>query len=164
MEIKLITPRLAPMRLLLDADPSPERVAAYLHDSWCYAAYLGEEIAGEEIVAEEIVAKEIVGVCVVKRTSEKTAELFNIAVETEHRAKGIGTRLLRFALDDLKKRSLTTVELGTGTFGYQLTFYQRLGFRVDSVIKNFFIDNYPEPVMENGLRHKDMLRLICTLT
>ncbi|KZN45517.1 hypothetical protein N482_14865 [Pseudoalteromonas luteoviolacea NCIMB 1942] len=25
------------------------------------------------------------------------------------------------------------VELGTGTFGYQLTYYQRLGFRVESV-------------------------------
>ncbi|WP_331435775.1 hypothetical protein [Photobacterium gaetbulicola] len=49
--------------------------------------------------------------------------------------------------------------MGTGTFGYQLAFYQREGFRVVGIDKDFFLDHYDEPVMENGIQHKDMLRL-----
>ena len=51
------------------------------------------------------------------------------------------------------------IVLGTGTFGHQLKFYQRNGFRVDSVEKNFFLDNYSDPIYEDGIQHKDMLRL-----
>ncbi|CDI94197.1 IAA acetyltransferase [Pseudomonas aeruginosa PA38182] len=51
------------------------------------------------------------------------------------------------------------IELGTGTFGYQLAFYQRVGFRVDKVVKNYFLDNYDQPIYEMGIQHKDMLRL-----
>ncbi|WP_308364978.1 MULTISPECIES: hypothetical protein [unclassified Microbulbifer] len=51
------------------------------------------------------------------------------------------------------------LEVGTGTFGYQLTIYQRQGFRVERIDKNFFLKNYPEPIVENGIQHRDMLRL-----
>ncbi|MBB3060531.1 hypothetical protein [Microbulbifer rhizosphaerae] len=51
------------------------------------------------------------------------------------------------------------LEVGAGTFGYQLTFYQRQGFRVERIDKNFFLKSYPEPIVENGIQHGDMLRL-----
>jgi hypothetical protein len=51
------------------------------------------------------------------------------------------------------------LEAGTGTFGYQLAYYQREGFRVSAIDRNFFLDNYPEPIYENGIQHKDMPRL-----
>jgi hypothetical protein len=62
-----------------------------------------------------------------------------------------------------KKLLLEAVELGTGTFGYQLSFYQRFGFRVDSVWKNHFINNYDDPIFEDGIQLKDMLRLTLKL-
>ncbi|SKA64261.1 hypothetical protein SAMN02745132_03842 [Enterovibrio nigricans DSM 22720] len=63
----------------------------------------------------------------------------------------------------LRQKGIRRIELGTGSFGYQLTYYQRLGFRVDRIIKNHFLDNYAEPICENGIQHKDMLRLYLEL-
>ncbi|AWE68994.1 putative iAA acetyltransferase [Pseudomonas aeruginosa] len=40
-----------------------------------------------------------------------------------------------------------------------MAFYQRVGFRVDKVVKNYFLDNYDQPIYEMGIQHKDMLRL-----
>jgi hypothetical protein len=70
---------------------------------------------------------------------------------------------LKFALTELANKKVNRVELGTGTFGYQLAYYQRIGFRVESVLKDHFLANYPEPIFENGIQLKDMLRLYIEL-
>ncbi|KEQ17108.1 GCN5 family acetyltransferase [Endozoicomonas numazuensis] len=133
----------------MEADPSEECIQKYLKDSWCYAALEDDTV---------------IGICVVKPENNKLAELFNIAVSPDCQAKGTGSKLLKFTLDSLKNKGVQRVELGTGTFGYQLAFYQRQGFRVDSIRKNFFLDHYVEPIFEQGIQHKDMLRLVCDLT
>ncbi|MDA3948255.1 MAG: hypothetical protein PF508_03430 [Spirochaeta sp.] len=51
-----------------------------------------------------------------------------------------------------------------GTFGYQLAFYQRHGFRVTSIDHDFFVNNYPEPIFEDGIQLFDLLRLTLQLT
>jgi hypothetical protein len=63
-------------------------------------------------------------------------------------------------IERVKESGAKQLVVGTGTFGYQLTFYQRQGFRVESINKDFFLENYTEPVIENGIQHKDMFRLI----
>lgn len=103
--IQKISPDLVPRRLLLEADPSIERVNQYLKDSLCYVA---------------LIKNETVGVCVLQPIDEKRIELFNIAVLPEHQKAGIGSQLLQFVLDRLKEKNYDSVELGTGTFGYQL--------------------------------------------
>lgn len=148
IEIKETTPDLVPQKLLLEADPSVEHVNQYLEDSLCYVATLQNEI---------------VGVCVLKLKNKNRIELFNIAVLPENQKSGIGSQLLQFVIERLKEKNIESVELGTGTFGYQLSFYQRFGFRVDSIHKDYFIDNYDEPIFENGIQLKDMLRLILKL-
>ena len=87
----------------------------------------------------------------------------NISIKADRQAQGIGTQLLRYALKELAVLCIRQVELGTGTFGHQLAFYQRLGFRVEAVVKNHFLENYPDPIFENGIQHKDMLRLCLNL-
>lgn len=139
---------MVPQKLLLEADPSVERVNQYLKDSLCYVA---------------VRQNKIVGVCVLKPINKNKFELFNIAVLPENQKSGIGSQLLQFVLDRLKEKNIESVELGTGTFGYQLAFYQRFGFRVDSILKDYFIINYDEPIFENGIQLKDMLRLILKL-
>ncbi|MCE7660032.1 GNAT family N-acetyltransferase [Vibrio fluvialis] len=133
-----------PMSLLLEADPSPQNIATYLQDAWCFAVTLHGAV---------------IGACVVKALDEITAEIFNVSVAAPFQQQGIGSELLRFALHELKNSNVQRVELGTGTFGYQLTYYQRLGFRVDSVLKDHFLKHYPEPIFEQGIQHQDMLRL-----
>ncbi len=119
-----------------------------MEDSLCYVA---------------VFQKEIVGVCVLKPIDKFKVELFNIAVLPEKQKSGIGSQLLQFVIDRLKEKKIESVKLGTGTFGYQLSFYQRYGFRVDSICKDHFINNYSEPIFENGIQLKDMLRLILKL-
>jgi len=148
IEIKEISPDLVPQKLLLEADPSIEHVNQYLKDSFCYVA---------------ILRNEIVGVCVLKPIDKNRIELFNIAVLPENQKSGIGSQLLQFVLERLREKNIETVELGTGTFGYQLAFYQRFGFRVDSILKDHFINNYAEPIFENKIQLKDMLRLVLKL-
>ena len=148
IEIKKISPDLVPKKLLLEADPSVERVNQYLKESLCYVAVLQNEI---------------IGVCVLKPINKNRIELFNIAVLPENQKSGVGSQLLQFVLDCLKEMNIESVELGTGTFGYQLAFYQRFGFRVDSILKDHFIINYDDPIFENGIQLKDMLRFVLKL-
>ncbi|QJX03371.1 GNAT family N-acetyltransferase [Alcanivorax sp. IO_7] len=144
MTFKSVSPDAVPLTLLLVADPSEERIRGYLPGALC-------------LVAEE--ADVVVGACVLNRLDDTTLELFNIAVDPADQGQGIGAGLLRRALDEARARGYRRVELGTGTFGYQLAFYQRAGFRVEAVVKDHFLTHYDEPVIESGLQHKDQLRL-----
>ncbi|MCG8392026.1 MAG: GNAT family N-acetyltransferase [Pseudomonadales bacterium] len=144
LEIAEVPPSEAPMDLLLLADPSEEAIAVYLNQSRCFAACINNVP---------------VGACVIKSITRDRVELMNIAVSPSNQQSGIGTRLLRSVIDKVKNSGAQSIEVGTGTFGYQLAFYQRQGFRVDRIDKNFFLNNYPEPIVECGIQHKDMLRL-----
>ncbi|MGF1699581.1 GNAT family N-acetyltransferase [Photobacterium makurazakiensis] len=141
-------PENAPMSLLLEADPSEVQIQKYLEESLIYVAMLNSEA---------------VGVCVVKAMPLRSAELMNIAVCPTHQSKGIGSQLLLHAIKQTKQLGIKTLTLGTGTFGYQLSFYQRVGFRVTSIDKDFFLNHYDAPIFENGIQHKDMLRLTLSL-
>ncbi len=145
---QVVDSNLVPLALLLEADPSQQSINSYLADAWCFAAYQQEAM---------------VGICVVREIKPQVAEVFNVSVLPECQRQGIGSALLRFALGQLSEMNIRRVELGTGTFGYQLTYYQRLGFRVESIIKDHFLVNYSEPIFEHGIQHKDMLRLSLNL-
>ncbi len=106
---------------------------------------------------------QIIGGCIAKTIQDGCAEIFNISVHPSTQGKGVGTKLLTFVLHELEQKGIQRVELGTGAFGYQLTYYHRLGFRVGEVIQNHFLENYSEPIFENGIQHKDMLRLYLDL-
>ena len=144
-KIKEIKASEAPMGLLLQADPSIKKVEDYLRQSKCFIATLKGQV---------------VGVCIVKPVSEDTHELMNISVAPEYQKIGIGRKLLQYVIIATRKAKVKRLEVGTGTFGYQLAFYQREGFRVYSIEKDFFLINYEEPIYEDGIQLKDMLRLM----
>ncbi|MFM5841371.1 GNAT family N-acetyltransferase [Aeromonas sanarellii] len=146
-----MAPDQLPLALLLEADPAEQRIVAYLPGAWGFAALAGNN------------DNEVVGACVAGLVGEQTAEIFNIAVTPNRQQQGIGSGLLRFVLTSLAGKGVRRVELGTGSFGHQLTYYQRHGFRVDAVLKAHFLIHYPEPIMEYGIQHKDMLRLYLEL-
>jgi len=148
MEYAEVTQHDIPRSLLLEADPSDARIDAYLDDAWCFVARHAGDIAGA---------------CIVAANAEDTVEIFNIAVYPAFQQQGIGAGLLRYVLEQLAARNVDRVELGTGAFGHQLAFYHRLGFRVGSVWKDHFPRHYNEPVIENGIQHRDMLRLYLEL-
>lgn len=138
-----------PRHLLLLADPSDEMVDSY-------------RSRGYGLVAE--VDGAIVGVAVLIDTRPKTVELVNLAVEEAFQHRGIGRKLVTRAIDDARQQGFRVIELGTGNSGIgQLTLYQRCGFRIVGVDPDFFVRHYPEPIVENGIWCRDMVRLALDL-
>ncbi|BAD42093.1 GNAT family N-acetyltransferase [Symbiobacterium thermophilum] len=134
-----------PMDLLLMADPSREMVAGYLGRGRCY---VGER------------AGRVVAVCVLIDTRPYTAELVNVAVAEEERGRGIGKRMVLHAIAVARSLGYRCIELGTGNSSVdQLALYQKCGFRIVGVDPDYFTRHYPEPIYENGIPCRDMLRL-----
>ncbi len=144
LTIQEIPTKDAPMALLLIADPSEDKIRSYLPGSKCF-------VASREGV--------VVGACVVQALGVGAHELMAIAVHPDHQRAGYGTALLKHVIELFRASGARRLEVGTGTFGYQLAFYQRQGFRVDHIDRDFFVLNYPEPIFEDGIQLFDMLRL-----
>lgn len=138
-----------PIELLLEADPDTSAIEQYLHQAHCFAVTENDSV---------------LAACACKPTSEPECELMNIAVLPSQQGRKLGSQLLNFTIEELKKEGFKKVSLGTGTFGHQLTFYQRAGFRVIRVERDYFLEHYPEPIFENGIQHKDRLWLELDLT
>ena len=135
-----------PFELLLLADPSLVMVEEYLAVGKCRVA----EMAGE-----------IVGVYVLARLDLETMEIMNVAVRERLHGQGIGKRLVEDAIHVARELGVQSLEVGTGNSSIgQLALYQKCGFRMEGVIKDFFVDNYDEEIIENGIQCRDMIRLV----
>lgn len=134
-----------PMDLLLLADPSEKLVTEYVKRGKCF-------------VMEE--KDSIIGVYVLLPTRPKTIEIVNVAVDGSFQAKGYGKKLVLHAIQTAKQEGYKTIEIGTGNSGVvQLALYQKCGFRITSVDRDFFLHHYDEPIFENGIQVIDMVRL-----
>lgn len=144
MEIKNLTGT-PPYGLLLDADPSKEFVDGYLKKGICR-------------VAEE--KGRISGVYILMPRSGDLYEIMNVAVRPDMQGRGVGRLLVDDACRTAEKLGAAAVEVGTGNCGTgQLAFYQKCGFRITGIKPDFFTDNYPEPIIENGILCRDMIML-----
>ncbi|UNK21155.1 GNAT family N-acetyltransferase [Paenibacillus sp. N3/727] len=142
---RLETSESPPMELLLLADPSEQLVQEYIQRGQCFVAEREEEI---------------VGVYVLLPTRPDTVELVNVAVEESLHGQGIGKQLVNHAVQSARQLGFTTIEVGTGSTGVgQLALYQKCGFRMTSIDRDFFIRHYDEEIYENGMRLYDMVRL-----
>ncbi|MER2072009.1 MAG: GNAT family N-acetyltransferase, partial [Psychrobacillus sp.] len=144
MDIHKITMNF-PMELLLLADPSEELIQVYLDNGQCFIAVEGDET---------------IGVFVLLPLTNETVELKNIAVHDDHQGKGIGKELVLHAIEKSKELGFQKIEVGTGNSSLnQLALYQKCGFRIVSVDKDFFKIHYTEEIVENGVPCVDMIRL-----
>src|SRR5215212_8580188 len=91
---------------------------------------------------------------------EGTAELRAVAVAEDAQGRGLGTSIVREVIARLRPSGFQRVIVGTSSAGVrQLAFYQRLGFRLSHVERDFFnaARGYPADLCENGLRVRDMV-------
>ena len=134
-----------PYDLLLLADETKEAINKYIHDS---EIFLGEY------------RNEAIAVYVLQPVDKDVIEIRNIAVRKDYQGQGIGKRLLEEAAAKATARGFKTIIIGTGDASTrQLDFYQREGYVVFDRRKRFFLENYPEPIYENGVQLKDMVML-----
>jgi ribosomal protein S18 acetylase RimI-like enzyme len=146
MDIRLLNENEEPpYALLLDADPSKEMVDRYLAKSEVFVAMAN---------------KQIIGVYVLCALDKHCTEIKNIAVAESFQGKGIGKRMLEDAFEKARQRGYKEIIIGTSTTSIgPLYLYQKAGFEVDHLLKNFFTDHYPQPLYENGIRCKHMIVL-----
>lgn len=89
-----------------------------------------------------------------------TAELKAVAVDASTHNRGLGQRMLRGVLDDLRTRGKTRVMVGTSNAGIgQIAFYQKAGFRILCIERDYFTPEkgYDPDERENGLPHRDFV-------
>ena len=128
--------RSIPMDLPRLADPSDASLENYLSSS---RVFLGTVDGG------------VVSVGVV-RMAETRLELMNLAVSESHQGEGLGKEMLAHIKRLLIGEGLDALEVGTGNSSLgQLAFYQKNGFRVTGVERDFFRD-YEPAIYEHGIR------------
>jgi len=149
MKIELYTHEITEelMELLLEADPDTSAVTRYLDESTIL-------VASKE--------NSIIGVAVLIHADEKF-ELKNIVVRDSHQGQGVAKNLISAIKDKVKCLGGDSLYVGTGNSSLsQLALYQKCGFRMEYIEKNFFSD-YPEDIYENGIRCLDMVVLCAKL-
>lgn len=134
-----------PFILLLEADPSKRSIMEYLERGKLYLAFIDQVM---------------VACLVLMRTRPNTNEIMNLAVKAEYRGKGIAKRLIQFAEETSKQEGCRTLEVGTGNSSLdQLALYQKCGFRMTYIDRNYFLRHYVQEIYENGIKCVDMIRL-----
>ena len=134
-----------PYGLLLDADPSMEVISTYLDLSEIYVALLEDKI---------------IGTFVLYPVDDDTLEIKNIAVDEGLQRRGIGKLLLNKAEQISVSKGAKKIDIATSNASFEaLSLYQKAGFDMHSLKKNFIIENYPEPLFDNGIQCRHMIVL-----
>jgi ribosomal protein S18 acetylase RimI-like enzyme len=134
---------------LLELADEPAPLREYLQDGVLFGLS-GVGGAGAEPVAAILVIQE----------SPDVAELRAVAVAEAVQGRGVGTKMIGAVLTRLAARGVKTVVVGTASSGVrQLAFYQRCGFRLVRVERDFFraAKGYPSDLAENGIPIRDMV-------
>lgn len=130
--------------LLMLADESEAAVRSYLEDGEVYTF----SNAGETV-----------GIMLMVAVDSSTIEIKNMAVVDSARGQGTGRQMIKEMEKKVKNSRYRTILVGTSNSSIgNLIFYQKCGFRFESIKKDFFLA-YPEPFYENGIRGLDMVML-----
>lgn len=145
MEIRKITDnRDSYKELLLIADPDWSNIQKYLYEGTLLAAY---------------VENECVGVSHYMTNESLETEIYNIGLLETCRGKGYGKLLLQATIEDIRQYNNGSIVLGTGNSSIEnIAFYQRCGFEITDIWFNYFLEAYKDPIFENKIQCKHMLR------
>jgi ribosomal protein S18 acetylase RimI-like enzyme len=135
--------------LLHDAEEGDERI-------------LGEIERPSSVAYLAVSAGTPVGAAVVRWDADES-EIVYIATRADLRGQGYGKAIIRGIIEEARQQGVRSVCVGTANTGLSnIAFYQKCGFRMDSVRKDYF-DYFPEPIYENGIQMRDMLVLRYTI-
>ncbi|PSL44201.1 aminoglycoside 6'-N-acetyltransferase I [Chitinophaga niastensis] len=133
-----------PYDLLLLADPSRELINTYINVGEVYVMELENNIIAAYVLVR----------------NDTTVEIKNIAVRVDYQGQGIGKLLLNDAVQRATAMGCKSICIGTGNSSIaQLYLYQRQGFEITGIRKDFFTTNYKDPIYENDILCKHMIML-----
>lgn len=127
--------------LLLIGDESRSMIDRYIGHGSLYVGFLNDVP---------------MAVCAAVCLDADTVEVKNLAVADGFRRQGYG----RLMLEHVEHHySPNMIILGTGETPSTLRFYESCGYSYSHRIPDFFTDNYPEPIIEEGVTLRDMIYL-----
>jgi GNAT superfamily N-acetyltransferase len=86
-------------------------------------------------------------------------EIIELAIAPERQRQGLGKLFIEWLASEARRRKKSELIVGTSSTAVDnLLFYQKCGFRVDAVRRDYFW-YYDEPRYENGVRVRDMIVL-----
>jgi len=132
--------------LFLLADESAQQVQSYMNTGDLYVYSSEDGIAAGIVLAIPV--------------EPGVVELKAVAIETQQQRRGIGKRMLTNVLAELRGLGCKRVLVGTANAAIgQLAFYQKAGFRLLSIERDFFspLRGYAEVIEESGIRIRDMV-------
>ena len=129
------------MPLLLLADESEEMLGRYLGRGRMFVLLSGGGAAAE---------------CVVTDEGGGVLEIKNLAVAPEAQGRGYGRAMLEFVSRRFAGR-FHTLLAGTGESPLTVPFYEKCGFGYSHRVRDFFTENYHEPIVEAGVTLRDMV-------
>jgi ribosomal protein S18 acetylase RimI-like enzyme len=136
-----------PFNLLLLADETIEAIKKYIYDSDVY-------------VVTEHGQSEPIAVFALYKISDTEIEIKNIAVSEVLQGKGIGSYLISEVKRIAKRENFNSIIAGTPDCSFrEIKFYEQNGFIKYDIKKDFFVKNYSEPIVENGIMLRDMIIL-----
>jgi ribosomal protein S18 acetylase RimI-like enzyme len=130
---------------LLELADEPEPLRRYLYDGVLYG--IVDDVGGPRAAVLTI-------------EQDDATELRAVAVAEDAQGQGLGTRLVGEVLERLRATGTQRVVAGTASSGVrQLAFYQRLGFRLTHIERDYFTAarGYPSGISENGIPTRDMV-------
>lgn len=134
-----------PYSLLLLADETKEAIDKYIYDSKLFYAYT-------ELNPTPI------GIIALYQVSSSVLEIKNIAIDNQEQNKGYGKQLIDFSIQYATENLYKELIVGTGdTSSQSINFYLKNGFQPYNIRPNFFLENYPFPIYENGKQMQHMI-------
>lgn len=96
---------------------------------------------------------------VLMRWEPDASEILYIAIDAVQRGQGYGKAVMAAVIGEAQQRGIRSVVVGTSNASLsQIALYQKCGFRLDSVRRDYF-DYLSMPAYENGIQIRDMLVL-----
>lgn len=131
------------MELLLLADESESIIERYIREGEMFKILFNHKLIGV--------------VHFVFHHRKNSVELKNMALLPSYQGKGIGREVIERMVSHYADEAYDKMIVGTANSSIgNIIFYQKAGFRIAEVRKNFFED-YPKPIVEQGIRALDML-------
>ncbi|MCL2664942.1 MAG: GNAT family N-acetyltransferase [Defluviitaleaceae bacterium] len=128
--------------LLLLADEQIDMIEKYLYRGDLFALYDGG----------------LKSICVVTDEGGGVFELQNIATYPQFQKQGYGRHLIEHVCAYYKAAGSTMI-VGTGDVPSAIKFYENSGFTYSHKIENYILENYREPIFEEGVQLIDKVYL-----
>ena len=129
--------------ILLEAEPS-RRALRYSLRNMSDAAYrldVDGELAGAATM----------------RWRGEPCEIIELAIAPSRQGQGLGREMVNYLTIEARRRGQTRVIVGTATTSVgNILFYQKCGFRLDSIRPDYFWYHDP-PLVEHGIEVRDMI-------